>query len=61
MTLDTYTRLFEEARHRTDVRAELAKSHFANLLSIAVGPHLQAGEHLRLTRAAAPTRLPTPQ
>ena len=58
MTLDTYTQLFEEARHGADLRAELAKSDFANLLSVAVGPRLQASEHLRLTRAAAPRRLP---
>jgi integrase len=59
MTLDTYTHLFEEARHGADVRAELAKSDFANLLEVAVGPRLQAGgEHLRSTRAAAPRRLP---
>ncbi len=58
MTLDTYTHLFEEARHGADVRAELAKSEFANLLSVAVRPRLQAGEHLRMTRAAAPRRLP---
>ncbi len=58
MTLDTYTHLFEEARHGADVRAELAKSDFANLLEVAVGPRLQAGEHLRSTRAAAPRPLP---
>jgi len=29
ITLDTYTHLFEEARHGTDVRTELAKSDFA--------------------------------
>jgi integrase len=58
MTLDTYTHLFEEARHGADVRAELAKSDFANPLSVAVGPPLQVREHLRLTRAAAPRRLP---
>jgi integrase len=61
MTLDTYTHLFEEARHGADVRAELAKSDFANLLSAAVRPPLQAGEHLRLTRAPTPRRMPTPQ
>jgi Phage integrase central domain len=58
MTLDTYTHLFEEARHGADVRAELAKSNFANLLSAAVRPPLQAGEHLRLTRAPTPRRMP---
>jgi integrase len=52
MTLDTYTHLFEEARHGADVRAELARSDFANLLAVAVGPGLRAGEHLRPTRAA---------
>jgi integrase len=58
MTLDTYTHLFEEARHGADVRAELARSEFANLLSGVVEPCLRAGEHVRLTRAAAPRRLP---
>jgi hypothetical protein len=38
MTLDTYTHLFEEARHGADVRAELAKSEFANLLAHTVEP-----------------------
>ena len=52
MTLDTYTHLFEEARHGADVRAELAKSDFANLLEVAVHPRLRAGEHLHPTRAA---------
>jgi integrase len=56
MTLDTYTHLFEEARHGADIRAELAKSNFANLLNVAVGPRLRAGEHLGSTRAAAPRR-----
>ncbi len=51
MTLDTYTHLFEEARHGADVRAELAKSDFANLLKHQLEPQLLAGEHLRSTRA----------
>jgi integrase len=54
MTLDTYTHLFEEARHGADVRAELAKSDFANLLNRTLEPRLLAGEHLRSTRAAVP-------
>jgi integrase len=58
MTLDTYTHLFEEARHGADVRAELAKSDFANLLDVTVVPRLRAGEHLRFTRAAPSRRLP---
>jgi hypothetical protein len=58
MTLDTYTHLFEEARHAADVRAELAKSDFANLLTPTFEPRLLAGEHLRLTRSATPRRLP---
>ena len=33
MTLDTYTHLFDAARHGADVRAELARSDFANLLA----------------------------
>ena len=62
MTLDTYTHLFEEARHGADVRAELAKSEFANLLSGALAPHLQAGEHLRSTHTAtSQRRLTTPR
>jgi integrase len=56
MTLDTYMHLFEEARHGADVRAELAKSDFANLLEVAVHPRLRAGEHLHSTRAAVPRR-----
>jgi len=56
MTLDTYTHLFEETRHGADIRAELAKSDFANLLELAIRPRLRAGEHLRSTRAAAPRR-----
>src|SRR6266536_4539879 len=58
MTLDTYTHLFEEARHGADVRAELAKSDFANLLTRTFEPRLRAGGHLRFTRAATPRRLP---
>jgi integrase len=58
MTLDTYTHLFEEARHGADVRAELARSDFANLLSRTLDPCLLAGEQLRATRAATPRRLP---
>src|SRR6266542_3245999 len=62
MTLDTYTHLFEEARHGADVRAELARSDFANLLSRTLEPCLHAAEQLRATRAATPTaRLTTPR
>jgi integrase len=57
MTLDTYTHLFEEARHGADVRAELAKSDFANLLDVGLERRLHAGEHLRSTRVAAPRRI----
>ena len=57
MTLDTYTHLFEEARHVANIRAELAKSDFANLLEARVRPRLPAGEHLHSTRAAVPRRL----
>ena len=59
MTLDTYTHLFEEARHGADIRAELAKSDFANLLGGASGPHLQARDHLHSTRAALPRPRPS--
>ena len=58
MTLDTYTHLFETARHGADVRAELAKSDFANLLTPELEPRLEAGEHLRSTNTAHPKRLP---
>src|SRR6266540_1075058 len=58
MTLDTYTHLFEEARHGADVRAELAKSDFANLLTRTLEPRLLAGKHLHSTRARTPIRLP---
>jgi len=58
MTLDTYTHLFEEARHGADVRAELAKSDFANLFARPLQPQLRAGEHLRSTRAITSRRLP---
>ena len=51
MTLDTYTHLFDEARHGADVRAELARSDFAQLLAGAAGTRLEAGEHPRSTRA----------
>ncbi len=62
MTLDTYTHLFEEARHGADIRAELAKSDFANLLKAGIRPRLTAGEYLRSTSAAVPrTRHNTPQ
>ena len=57
MTLDTFTHLFEKARHGADVRAELAKSDFANLLTQTLEPRLQAGEQLRSTRSALPRRL----
>jgi len=36
MTLDTYTHLFDAARHGADVRADLARSDFANLLARTV-------------------------
>jgi integrase len=62
MTLDTYTHLFEEARHGADIRAELANSDFANLLNHRFGPQLLAGEHPRSTREAVlrPRRNATP-
>jgi hypothetical protein len=60
MTLDTYTHLCEQAAHGADVRAQLAQSDFANLLSRPLEPRLPAGEQLRTTRAATPRRLPKP-
>jgi integrase len=60
MTLDTYTHLFEQARHGDDVRAQLARSDFANLLNRTLEPRLHTDKHLRSTRAAAlPRRLPS--
>jgi hypothetical protein len=58
MTLDTYTHLFEEARHGADVRAELARSDFANLLTRTVEPRRLAGKQLHSTRPLTPLRLP---
>ena len=51
MTLDTYTHLFEQAAHGADVRAQLARSDFAMLLSRTLEPRLLAGKHPRSTRA----------
>jgi integrase len=59
MTLDTYTHLFEEARHGADVRAELARSDFANLLTRTLEPCLHAAKQPRATRAATRRRLPS--
>src|SRR6266496_3195609 len=59
MTLDTYTHLFEEARHGADVRAELARSDFANLLTRTLAPRLHAAKQPRATRAATRRRLPS--
>jgi hypothetical protein len=58
LTLDTHTHLFEEARHGADVRAEIAKSDFANLLAAAAGPGPRPDHHLRTTRAATRPRRP---
>ena len=58
MTLDTYTHLFEQAAHGADVRAQLAQSDFANLLTRTLEPRLLAGEQLRATRAATSRRRP---
>ncbi len=58
MTLDTYTHLFEEARHGAEVRAEFAKSDFANLVGRQLEPRLLARKQLHATRAATPRRLP---
>lgn len=57
MTLDTYTHLFEEARHGADLRAELAKSDFASLLNLTLETRRQTGDHLRSSRGGAPRRL----
>jgi hypothetical protein len=57
MTLDTYTHMFEQARHGADVRGELAKSDFANLLTPLLGPRLGASAHLRSTSPASSRRL----
>jgi hypothetical protein len=51
MTLDTYTHLFEQAAHTADVRAQLARSEFANVLTRTPEPQLLAGKHLRRTCA----------
>jgi hypothetical protein len=61
MTLDTYTHLFEEARHGAVVRFELARSAFANLLTRTFEPRLLAGDHIRLTRAWQHGGVPMPR
>lgn len=52
-TLDTYTHMFEEARHGADVRAELALSEFANLLTRTVAPPASAPRSRRRFAGAA--------
>lgn len=37
ITLDTYTHLFDDARHLRDIRARMARSSFASLLDTEVG------------------------
>jgi hypothetical protein len=59
ITLDTYTHLFEQAAHTADVRAQLARSEFANLLTRALGPRLIADDQHRSTRASGPRFRPT--
>jgi hypothetical protein len=59
MTLDSYTHLFEQARI-AELRAELAKSEFANLLTGAFESSPLAGPHLRHPRRAATTRQELP-
>lgn len=56
MTLDTYTHLFEQARHTRELRAELAKSEFAMLLARLSNPpaRVQPGE--RSSYGATPER-----
>jgi integrase len=64
MTLDTYTHLFDQAGHGADVRARLARSDFANLLTRTLEPRLRAAEHLRSTGAVQRPRValtPTPR
>jgi hypothetical protein len=60
MTLDTYTHLFEQAAHGADVRAELARSEFANLLTPAVAPRLHGRGARAATRRVPRLRRPSP-
>lgn len=60
MTLDTYTHLFEEARHGADVRAELAKSDFANLLASSARPAAHARPRGGRVVGATPGRARVP-
>ena len=57
MTLDTYTHLFEQAAHGADVRAQLAQSDFANLLSRPLEPRLLAAKQFRGAPAGIRRRL----
>jgi integrase len=60
MTLDTYTHLFEQAAHGAEVRTQLARSDFANLLTEALEPRIMASEHIHPTRVGAPLPRPVP-
>ena len=52
MTLDTYTHLFDHAGHGADMRAQLARSDFAMLLTRTLEPRPLAGQNARSTRAS---------
>jgi integrase len=60
MTLDTYTHLFEDAAHGAEVRAQLARSEFANLLTRALEPGPLPTVHRHSTRVAASLPKPLP-
>lgn len=57
ITLDTYTHLFDDARHTNELRARMSKSDFASLLSAdlpgaavsALRPHNPAYAALKAT------------
>ena len=60
MTLDTYTHLFDAARHGADLRAELARSDFASLLApalefLASGPASTSAPPASRTRSGCRT------
>lgn len=47
ITLDTYTHLFDDARHLPDIRTRMARSSFAGLLEGEAGEHRGRLLHLR--------------
>ncbi len=59
ITLDTYTHLFEHAAHTADVRTQIGRSEFANLLCAYLGDSTCSQPPQRRHAGPAPTRRAT--